>query len=208
MLKLFALITKGYYWKIHSIVIKVILNAYGVKVGKGFYIEGVPKLKIRGQANNIVIEDQVSVLGDIDLRNRENGRIHFCKNVTVEGNCRFVAARSGLLEIGEGSIVATGAIFNGGENLIIGKKCIVGPRCSINANEHVFLRDTPVREAGFVHEPVIIEDDCWLSANVVVVKGVTLAKGSIVGAGSVVTKNTDRYSINVGAPARKIAERN
>lgn len=207
MLELLALITNGNYWKLHSFIIKFVLALYGVKVGKRFYIEGIPKLKIRGRPDNIVIGEQVSILGDIDLRNREDGRIKFCNNVTVEGNCRFVAARAGLLEIGEGSIVAAGAILNGGGNLIIGKKCIVGPRCSINANEHVFKRDIPVREAGFIHEAVIIEDDCWLSANVVVVKGVTLAEGSIVGASSVVTKNTEPYSINVGVPARKISER-
>ena len=207
MLQLLAFITNKRYWKLHSVLIKCALLIMGVNVGRKFYIEGVPVLKIRGKAANIVIGNNVSILGDIDLRNRENGRIVIKDDVTIEAGCRFVAAREGILQIGSGSIVTTGAILNGGADLIIGSKCIIGPRCSINANEHVFKRNQLVREAGFIHAPVRIEDDCWVAANVVIMKGVTLATGSIVGSGSVVTKDTQPYSINIGVPARKIAER-
>ncbi|OEU71458.1 MAG: hypothetical protein BA863_18575 [Desulfovibrio sp. S3730MH75] len=207
MFDFLALVTCKKYWILHSIVIKWILKCYDIKVGSGFYIEGIPKLKIRGKGSNIVIDDDVSILGDIDLRNRENGKIFFKKNVTVEGNCRFVSAREGTIEVGEGSIVTAFALINGGDDLIIGKQCIIGPRSSLNANDHVFDRSTPVREAGFVHAPIYIEDDCWLAANVVVMKGVTIAKGSVIGAGSIVTKNTAPYSINVGIPSKKISER-
>ena len=54
---------------------------------------------------------------------------------------------------------------------------------------------------------MIIEDDVWLGANVCVNKGVTIRQGSVVGANAVVTKDTEPYSINVGVPAKKIAER-
>jgi acetyltransferase-like isoleucine patch superfamily enzyme len=207
MLKFLALITNKRYFKFHSVLIRLVLRLYGIKVGKHFYMEGIPSLKIRGKAENIVIGNRVSILGDIDLRNRENGTIVFENNVTIESDCRFVAARDGILKIGQQSVVTTGAIFNGGEDLVIGRNCIIGPRCSINANEHVFLKDTPVRDAGFIHAPVHIEDDCWLAANVIVMKGVTLARGSVIGAGSVVTRSTEPYSVNVGIPARKIDER-
>lgn len=170
-------------------------------------MEGVPHLKIRGKGSNIIIGDDVSILGKVDLRNRENGKIIFRNKVTVEGDSRFVSAREGTIEVGEGSIVTAYALINGGEDLIIGRQCIIGPRASLNANEHVFERDTPVRESGFIHEPIYIEDDCWLAANVTIMKGVTVAKGSVIGSGAVVTKDTEPYSINVGIPARKVSER-
>lgn len=207
MFALLALLTKNRYWLLHSLLIRWLLRLRGVRVGRRFYCEGVPRLQIRGRAENIVIEDDVRFLGDVDLRNRENGRLLFCRGSVVEGDCRFVAARDGLLRIGSGSIVTRGALINGGADLLIGEQCIVGPRCSINANEHVFRRDIPVREAGFVHAPVVIEDDCWIAANVVINKGVTLGKGSVIGAGAVVTGSTEPYSVNVGVPARKIGER-
>jgi len=52
--------------------------------------------------------------------------------------------------------------------------------------------------------PIIVEDDCWIGANVVAVAGVTISKHSIVAAGSIVTKNIPPYSVAVGNPARVI----
>jgi acetyltransferase-like isoleucine patch superfamily enzyme len=207
MFDFLALVFGTRYWKLHSAVICCILRLRGLKIGKGFYIEGVPKLKLRGKPANVVFGDRVSILGNIDLRNRENGRIVFRDGVTIERDCRFVSARDGTIEVAEGSIVTAFAIINGGADILIGRQCIIGPRASINANDHLFARDKPVREQGFTHAPVIIEDGCWLAANVVVNKGVRLARGTVVGAHSVVTRDTDEFGIYAGIPARKIAER-
>ena len=207
MFNLLALIIGKRYWRIHSIFIRQLLLLHGIEVGKNFYIEGIPKLKIRGKARNIRIGNNVSVLGDIDLRNREQGKIFIEDHVTIERDCRFVAAREGTLSIGEGSVITAFAIINGGGDIIIGNKCVIGPRASLNANEHLYARDQFIRDQGFTHAAIHIEDDCWLAANVCINKGVRLTQGTVIGANSVVTKSTDKYSINVGVPARKIAER-
>lgn len=207
MFEFLALLLGPRYWKLHSAIICALLRLRGMKIGKRFYIEGVPKLKLRGDPGNVVFGNDVSVLGDIDLRNRENGRIVFRDRVTIERDCRFVSAREGTIEVAEGSIVTAFAIINGGADILIGKQVIIGPRASINANDHLFARDKPVREQGFIHAPVIIEDGCWLAANVVINKGVRLARGTVVGAHSVVTKDTEEFGIYAGIPARKIADR-
>ena len=207
MFDFLALVFGPRYWKVHSAVICLLLRLRGVRIGKGFYIEGVPKLKLRGKPHNVVFGNHVSVLGDIDLRNRENGRIVFHDRVTIERDCRFVSAREGTIEVAEGSIVTAFTIINGGADIRIGKQVIIGPRASINANDHLFARDKPVREQGFVHAPVTIEDGCWLAANVVVNKGVRLARGTVVASHSVVTKDTEEFGIYAGSPARKIADR-
>jgi len=207
MFDFLALITGGVYWKLHSLVIGWILRLYGIRVGRRLHVRGVPRLKIRGRAENIIIGDDVTILGTIDLRNRENVVIRFCDRVTIDHDCRFVSARDGVIEVGEDAVVTAYAIINGGGSVRIGKKCVIGPRCSINANEHVFRRDVPIRDAGFVHADVILGDDCWLAANVVLMKGVHLGEGTVVGAGAVVTKDTDPYGIYVGIPARKMGER-
>jgi len=207
MLHFCALITRKKFWSLYSVIINTVLKLYGIKVGNNFYVEGTPRLKINGKAENIIIGNNVSFLGEVDLRNRENGRIIFGDNVTVEGPSRIVSAREGTIEVGEGSIICAYAIINGGEDIKIGKKCIIGPRASINANEHIFAKNVLVREAGFMHAPIHIEDDCWLATNVVINKGIRLGKGSIIGSNAVVTEDTEPYSINVGLPARKIGER-
>jgi len=60
----------------------------------------------------------------------------------------------------------------------------------------------PIHEQGVSIAPIVIEDETWIGANVVVVAGVTIGKHSIVGAGSIVTKNIPPYSVAVGNPAR------
>jgi len=55
--------------------------------------------------------------------------------------------------------------------------------------------------------PVIIEDDVWIGANAVILKGVTLRRGSIVAAGAIVTKSFPPYSVIDGVPARLLKMR-
>lgn len=207
MFKMMALFTKKKYWLFHSAVVVSVLRIYGIKVGKRLYIEGVPRLKINGKAGNIAIGDDVSILGDIDIRNRENGKIVFEDGVKIENDCRFVSAREGTISIGAGSVVGAFSILNGGSDIIIGKDCLISARVSINANEHKCARDEKIKSQSFLHLPVIIEDDCLIGVNAVINKGVTLKKGSVIGANSVVTQDTEEYSINAGVPARKIKER-
>ena len=49
--------------------------------------------------------------------------------------------------------------------------------------------------------PVIIEDDVWIGTKVIILPGVHIGKGSVIGAGAVVTKNIPAYSIAAGNPA-------
>lgn len=207
MFDFLALITNKKYWKFHSLVVSIIMRAYGIKVGKNFYTEGTPRLKIKGSAENIVIGDNVSFLGMVDLRNRENGRIVIGNNVSIDNDVRIVSARDGIISIGDRSAIAAFTIINGGANVYIGRKCLFAKNISINANDHRFAKDACIRDQGYIYADVVIEDDVWLGANVCVNKGVTVKKGSIVGANAVVTKDTEEYSINVGLPAKKIGYR-
>ena len=51
------------------------------------------------------------------------------------------------------------------------------------------------------HSPVFIKDNCWVGFNSIITKGVTLEEGTIIGCGSVVTKNTEPYTVYGGNPA-------
>ncbi len=66
----------------------------------------------------------------------------------------------------------------------------------------------PIHVQGVSTSPIVIEDDSWLGANVVVVAGVSIGKHSIIAAGSIVTKNIPPYSVAVGNPARVLKQYN
>jgi acetyltransferase-like isoleucine patch superfamily enzyme len=66
--------------------------------------------------------------------------------------------------------------------------------------------DIPIHAQGVSTAPIVIEDETWIGANVVIVAGVKIGKHCIVAAGSVVTKNVPSYSVVVGNPARIIKQ--
>lgn len=207
MLRFAALILGSGVFRAYGALMTLTLRARGISVGRGLWCEATPRLIIDGQARNIVIGDNVRITGAISLKNRENGRIEIGSSVLLEDGVRLVSARDGVIRIGDDSALTREANLVGGADILIGRKCVLGPRVTINANDHATARDQFIRDQGFVHAPVILEDDCWTGANVVIVKGVTLARGTVVGANAVVTKSTEPYSIVAGVPARKIGQR-
>lgn len=91
----------------------------------------------------------------------------------------------------------------------IGKNVMMGPDCMIFTRNHEFGDKTcPMCTQGFSEIcPVTIEDDVWIGARVIILPGVHVGKGSILGAGAVVTKNVEPYSIVGGNPAKLLKKR-
>lgn len=87
----------------------------------------------------------------------------------------------------------------------IGSRTLFGPSVSLYTATHPLSAEirngTKGPEFG---APITIEDDCWLCGNVIVLAGVTIGKGSVVGAGSVVTKDVPPNCVVAGSPARII----
>ena len=85
-----------------------------------------------------------------------------------------------------------------------GKHVLLAANCYIGGAQHQFDRlDVPIMRQGYESRGgVVIEDDVWLGANVIILDGVTVGTGSVIGAGSVVTKDIPPYSIAVGVPAK------
>ncbi len=64
----------------------------------------------------------------------------------------------------------------------------------------------PIHEQGVATSPIIVEDETWIGANVVVLSGVTIGRHCIIAAGSIVTKDIPPYTVAAGNPARIIKE--
>lgn len=94
-------------------------------------------------------------------------------------------------------------------NARIGKNVMMGPDVMYIQYNHRFeRRDIPMAFQGFGESrPLIIEDDVWIGARVIIMPGITIKKGAIVGAGSVVTHDVPEYAVVGGNPARLIKYR-
>ena len=208
MFQILALITNKKYWLVHSILIKYILKLYGIKIGKNFYCEGIPELKIRGKASDIYIGNNVSFLGNIDIRNRESGKIIIKDNVSIDNYTRLVSANNAKLTIGENTSIGPFCIFNCGTDVTIGKDCLISGQIYIQSSEHGFAQGNLISKQKHSYGEIIIENDCWIGANAMIAKNVTLGKGSVVGAKSFLRNvNYTENSIIVGSPSKKIGIR-
>lgn len=137
---------------------------------------------------------------------------HCGKNVYLRPTCSDLKGLYNL-SIGDGSSIPKGSVFYCTEApLTIGRKVIFGPNPTIITGDHrinvvgKFIMDSneklPENDA-----PVVIEDDVWCGANVTILKGVTIGRGSVVAAGAVVTKSCPPYSIIGGVPAKVLKRR-
>lgn len=88
-----------------------------------------------------------------------------------------------------------------GAKVTIGDRVLFAPKVGLYTSNH--LIDAKERElGGCVAKPITIGDRCWLGANVSVLPGVTIGSGTIIGAGSVVTRSLPSNVIAVGNPCK------
>lgn len=112
------------------------------------------------------------------------------------------------ITIGKNCFLGEYNVIRGQGGVQIGNDVYTGPMVQLVAVNHVYSDpNRPIREQGITAKGITIEDDVWLGANVTVVDGVTVGRGSIIGAGAVVTQNIPPYSIAVGTPARPVKNR-
>ncbi|MCW3088214.1 MAG: acetyltransferase [Sediminibacterium sp.] len=112
------------------------------------------------------------------------------------------------LKIGNNSNIGPYCYIGCSGYIEIGDNVMMSPRVSIYAENHVFDRTDITMKAQGVHRQFVkIEDDCWIAANSIILAGVTIGKGSVVAAGSVVTTDVPPYSIVAGVPAKIIKQR-
>ncbi|HXH87379.1 MAG TPA: DapH/DapD/GlmU-related protein [Gaiellaceae bacterium] len=101
-----------------------------------------------------------------------------------------------------------GCYVNGYGGLTIGDRTLIGPLTTIHTANHAFDDpDVPLLEQGSIKQPVTIGEDCWLAMSVCVLPGVTIGDRSVIGAGSVVTRDIPADSVAVGNPCRVIRSR-
>ena len=176
------------------------------QVGKSVYIQ--PGVRFIG-TSTIAIGNYVRIYSGSYISNRGN-RIRFEDNVSIDHgvDIRAYDQEDGHITIGRDTYIGPYVCMAGPGLIRIGKDCMIASHSSIYANNHIFADpERPFRVQGVSTEGIVIEDDCWLGTGVRVLDGVTIGKGSIIGAGSVVTKDIPPYSVAVGIPARVIKTR-
>lgn len=176
-----------------------------VLVGKGASIRYARHLSV---GRDFIVEDYAEV-NCMTYRGIVAGdRVTIGKHAIIRPTNIYGSAIGEGLKIGNNSSIGPYSYIGCSGYIEIGNNVMMSPRVSIYAENHLFDRpDLSIKEQGVKREFVKIEDDCWIAANTVILAGVTIGRGSVIAAGSVVTKDVPPYSVAGGVPAKVIKSR-
>lgn len=128
------------------------------------------------------------------------------RNTVIQMGLRVTSPEQ--ISIGANCSLGQGIFLTGGGGISIGDWVGIGPDAKIWSVNHRFDDpDQPWMLQGFESKPVTIENDVWLGASVFILPGVTIGKGAIISAGSVVNKAVPAYALVAGNPGRVIGWR-
>jgi acetyltransferase-like isoleucine patch superfamily enzyme len=112
------------------------------------------------------------------------------------------------MKIGNGTWIGQQCFFHSAGGLTIGSNVGIGPAVKIITSHHeADDKSRPILHTPIVFSPVVIEDDVDIGTGSVILPGVTIGKGSQVGAGAVVCNDVDPYTIVGGVPAKLMRKR-
>jgi maltose O-acetyltransferase len=150
-------------------------------IGRRVRLRGKPVIHADG---SIVIHDRVQLVSDV-------------------ARLELGTRSGGVLEIGARSLVNYGCSIAALARVTIGERCLIGTHCMII--DSAFHDVDPQRRLDPpVAEPITIGDNVWLGARVIVLPGVTIGENSVIGVGSVVTRDIPPNCLAFGVPAKVI----
>ncbi len=177
----------------------LVLIGKGVSIRYAHHLEAGRDLIVEDYAEINCLSSQKIIIGN---------RVTIGKFAIIRPSNIYGGEIGDGLKIGDNSNIGPYSYIGCSGLIEIGNNVMISPRVSIYAENHLY--DDPdrlLKDQGEKKEKVCIEDDCWIAANTIILAGVTIGKGSVIAAGSVVTKNIPPFSVAAGVPARVISSR-
>lgn len=162
-----------------------------------------PKLLAGGLASYFYAQ----MLSHIPSRRLRHSFLKLClgsfgEGASVQMGCRFLNGRKVFL--GDRNVINYGCTFDGRHYPIrIGADVSIGPEAALLTLGHDPQSSTFADRGG----KIVVGDRAWIAYRAIILPGVTIGEGAVVGAGSVVTKDVEPYTIVAGNPAQVVKER-
>jgi len=168
-------------WVARSMLFKRKLKKTGslIRIGIGVRV-------LEGQ--NIQIGDNFFIGNYSGLYANNEATISIGDNVGISSNTSIGASDRGHIQIGDNVQIAGNVVLRASDH------------------EHKSIK-IPIQDQGHTGGVIVIGDDCWLGANVVVTRNVKIGSHSIIAAGAVVTRDVEPFSIVAGVPAKLVRKR-
>lgn len=183
----------------------------GLKVFKPsmYYVNRQARVSVRGYFNfNKSWDDERMV------RNRQVGSLYIAKDASLivdsfdaYTGCRVNVNAGATLTLGSGYLNHD-CVIDCFDSISVGHHVVISERVVLRDSDNHQVCHLPVSgevsDLPSLSAPIVIEDHVWIGMNVIILKGVTIGKGSIIAAGSVVTRDIPPHSLAAGVPAKVI----
>jgi acetyltransferase-like isoleucine patch superfamily enzyme len=151
----------------------------------------------------------VDFLGYGSVANRLRGVILKIAGFKIGAGCIirpgvYIHCLNAPVQIGKSVSINRNVYFDAPSPVTIGNFVNVGHGTKFVNSSHQLISNFETLRPNVNLPPIVIEDYAWLGCNVLILGGVTVGTGSVVGAGSVVTKSIPPHSFAVGIPAKVI----
>ncbi len=167
----------------------VLRHPHKIFIGDDVVIDDNCMLDAKGSDNEGIRIGNRVFLGRNSILSCKDGNIRLEDGVNIGFNCEIFS--SGEVVVGKNTLVAAYCYFVGGGNYDLSQQ-------GVDFAEQDGLEDT---------QGIMIEQNCWLAADVKVLDGVTIGTGSVIGAGAVVRSEIPANSLAAGVPAKVIRSR-
>lgn len=197
--------------KINKFDIFIIYKNTGIKVLRGLwkrlFIKEVHGLFLVGKhtsithgkhircGRNVKFEDYTEIHGLCEELVFGNN-VTISRGVMIRPSSYYGGDYGKGLVIGDNSSIGPHGYVGCSGKITIGKNVMFGPKCSLFAENHIFSNTRlDIKSQGVAQKGITIEDDCWIGSNCVILDGVRIGKGSVIGAGTLVSKDIAPGSI-------------
>lgn len=168
--------------------------------GKHFDCETLETLEQRLLCQNLLHAINLSGPEDFELRQESFQKLFGRWDHSVHIEPPFYCDCGKNIFIGEDSYLNFNCTILDNAKVVIGKRCWIAPNVQIYAATHPV--DAEERKRTRLAKPITIGDDVWLGGSAVICPGVTIGDRSVIGAGSVVTRDIPPDSVAYGNPCK------
>lgn len=201
------LYSSEYAKKLRGSILRIVNKGKSISIGRNLKCDSLPYILVT-ENGRISIGRNVYFRRDVEIRVHGNSNLYIGDSCQIDRGVRILAANNACVEIANGTKVGLYSVLNGGDDIRIGKNCLISGFVYLQTSMHNHKSDLSIQQSGYCHSPIKIGTDVWIGAHATVLPGCCLCDGTVVGSNAVVNKNTSAGDIIAGVPAKKIDNRN
>lgn len=199
-------------WNTAVKVLRGIIVRVFLKHAKGLFLVGKRVKVTHGKhiscGRSVKFEDYAEIHGLSKEGLIFEDNVTISRNVMIRPSSYYGGDLGAGLVMGEHSSIGPHGYIGCSGKITIGKNVMLGPKCSLFAENHVFSNtNITIKGQGVEQKGIIIEDNCWIGSNCIILDGVTIGKDSVIGAGTLVTTDIPPGSLVMDKRYKVISER-